>query len=178
MAELATIARPYAEAAYRIAAENQSHAAWSAMLAMIEAVVVDENVRERIGDPNVDDGALESFVLGTLGDRLDGAARNFVQVLIANGRLELMPQIRALYEQMRREHEGVLEATIVSALPMSEEQARTLVLVLEAKFKRRVSVRIEVDAELIGGARILVGDKVIDASVRGRLDQMAAALTH
>jgi F-type H+-transporting ATPase subunit delta len=178
MAELATVARPYAEAALRIASENQNHAAWSEMLGLLEAVVSDENVRERIGDPNIDDRALEAFVLGTLGDRLDGHGRNFVQVLIANGRLELVPQIRAIYEQMRREHEGVAEATIVSAFPLSEEQVRTLVTTLEARLKRKVSANIEIDAELIGGVRILVGDKVIDATVRGRLEQMAAALTH
>jgi F-type H+-transporting ATPase subunit delta len=178
MAELATIARPYAEAAFRIAAENQAFSIWSDMLSLIEAVVTDENVRSRIGDPNVDDRALEAFVLGTLGDRLDVGGRNFVQVLIANGRLELIPHIRALYDEMRRGHEGVVEARIISALPMGEEQAQELVRALEARYGRKVNAHIEIDAELIGGARIVVGDKVIDASVRGRLDQMAAALAH
>jgi F-type H+-transporting ATPase subunit delta len=178
MAELLTIARPYAEAAFRIAGENQSHAAWSEMLALIDAVVHDENVSARIGDPNTDAQTLQDLLLGIFGDRLDGQGRNFVQVLVSNGRLEVISQIRSLFDELRREHEGVLEARIISALPLSEEQVRNLVSTLESKYQRKVSVQVEVDAELIGGVRILIGDQMIDATVRGRLDAMAAALTH
>lgn len=178
MAELATIARPYAEAAFRLALENQSLQGWSDMLALVEAVVRDEQIAARIGDPNVDDQNLESAILGILGDRVDGHGRNFVQVLVANDRLELVPQIRALFDELRREHEGVVEARIVSALPLSDEQVQPLVGALEAKYRRKVNARVEVDPELIGGARIVLGDKVIDATVRGRLDAMAAALAH
>ena len=178
MAELVTVARPYAEAAFKLALESQSLAKWSEMLELIEAVVRDENFAARISDPNVDDRALESMILGTLGDRLDGHARNFVQLMIHNARLALTPHIRTLFEELRREHEGVLEATIISALPLGDDQARQLVAVLEKKYGRRVSAQVEVDPELIGGARIVVGDKVIDATVRGRLDAMKAALAH
>ena len=178
MAELATVARPYAEAAFRLALESQNLAKWSDMLELVAAVVRDEDFAARINDPNVDDRALESLVLGTLGDRLDGHARNFVQLLIQNARLELVPHIRSLFEELRREHEGVLEATIISALPLGDDQAKQLVAVLEKKYGRKVSAQVEVDPELIGGARIVVGDKVIDATVRGRLDAMAAALAH
>jgi F-type H+-transporting ATPase subunit delta len=176
MAELITIARPYAEAAFKLARENNNLAGWSDMLALIEAVVNDDQVARRIGDPSVDNRALESFILAILGERLDGQGRNFVQVLIHNRRLELVPHIRALYEALRREHEGIVEATIVSALPVGEEQVRQLLAALEKKYGRRISAKVEVDPALIGGARIVVGDKVIDATVRGRLDAMAAAL--
>jgi F-type H+-transporting ATPase subunit delta len=178
MAELVTIARPYAEAAFRLALENQQLQHWSDMLGLIESVVRDEQIASRIGDPNVDDQALESLILGILGDRLDGTARNLVQVLVQNGRLELVPHIRALFDDLKREHEGVLEAKIVSALPVGDEQIQPLLSALERKYGRKVNAQVEVDPELIGGARILVGDKVIDATVRGRLDAMAAALTH
>ena len=178
MAELVTIARPYAEAAFRIAVENQALERWSDMLALVESVVSHEAVSTRIGDPNVDEQAIEGLILGTLGERLDGQGRNLVQVLVRNGRLELVPQIRALYDDLKREHEGVLEAKIVSAMPIGEEHVQRLVAALEQKYGRKVSAHIEVDPELIGGARIMVGDKVIDATVRGRLDAMAAALTH
>jgi F-type H+-transporting ATPase subunit delta len=178
MAELTTIARPYAEAAFRLSLEQNALQHWSDMLGLIEAVVRDEQIATRIGDPNVDEQALESLILGTLGDRLDGAGRNFVQVLLQNGRLELVPQIRALYDELKREHEGVLEAKIISALPVGDDQVRPLLAALEKKYGRKVSAQVEVDPELIGGARIVVGDKVIDATVRGRLDIMAAALTH
>ncbi|MGZ5149712.1 MAG: F0F1 ATP synthase subunit delta, partial [Burkholderiales bacterium] len=174
MAELVTIARPYAEAAFKLALENRNLVRWSDMLSLLDAVVRDERVASRIGDPNVNDRALESLILGALGERLDGQGRNFVQVLVQNRRLELVPHIRALYEELRREHEGVLEARIVSALPISDEQVRQVLAALEKKYGRKVNAQVEVDPALIGGARIVVGDKVIDATVRGRLDAMAA----
>ena len=176
MAELVTVARPYAEAAFRLAVEGARLAQWAEMLALIEAVVRDEQVAGRIGDPNVDEQALESLILGALGERLDGQGRNLVQVLVRNGRLELVPQIRALFDELKRSHEGVLEATVISAMPISDDQVKPLLAALEAKFGRKVTAQVEVDPELIGGARIVVGDKVIDVTVRGRLDAMAAAL--
>jgi F-type H+-transporting ATPase subunit delta len=178
MAELATIARPYAEAAFKLALENRNLAGWSDMLSLLAGVVEDDAIASRISDPNIDDRALESLLLGVFGDKLDGQGRNFLQVLIQNKRLMLLPQIREQYEELRREHEGVVEATIVSALPMDDAQTGMLVAALEAKQGRKVTARVEIDPELIGGVRIVVGDKVIDATVRGRLDAMAAALAH
>ena len=178
MAELATIARPYAEAAFRLALEHRNLAGWSDTLALLGTVVADPAVAARVDDPNIDDRALESLLLGIFGDKLDGQGRNFLQVLVQNRRLLLLPQIRAQYEELRREHEGVIEATIVSAMPMDDSQVGPLVAALEAKYKRRVNAQVEVDPELIGGARILIGDKVIDATVRGRLDAMRTALAH
>ena len=178
MAELATIARPYAEAAFKLARETNTVENGSEMLAGIEAVVSDPELAKRIGDPNVADDALESAILGILGSRLDGAGRNFVHVLIQNHRLELVPQIRTLYEELRRDFEGVVEAHIISALAISDAQVRTLLATLEKKYGRKVNAQVEVDSALIGGVRIVVGDKVIDATVRGRLDAMAAALAH
>lgn len=176
MAELATIARPYAEAAFRLGLENRRLAEWSDMLGLVEGIVTNEKVAERIGDPNLEENALEGVILGSLGERLDGPARNFVQVLLQNGRLELVPTIRSMFEDLKREHEGVLEATVISAMPIEDHQVRPLLAALESKYGRKVSAQVEVDPELIGGVRIVVGDKVIDATVRGRLDAMAAAL--
>ena len=178
MAELVTVARPYAEAAFKLASEGDALERWSDTLALIEAVVTDESIAARIGDPNVDDRALESLILGIIGERLDGHGRNLVQVLVQNGRLDLVSHIRALFEAQRREHEGLIEARIISAMPLDDEQVARLREALERKHGRRVNAQIEVDPELIGGARIVVGDKVIDATVRGRLDAMAVALAH
>lgn len=178
MAEPVTIARPYAEAAFRLARDNGTLAAWSDMLALLAAVTADPQARAVIDDPNITPQALEAFILGIAGDRLDGAARNLAQVLIQNGRLELLPYIRTLYEELRREYEGVLEVHIVTALPMSDDQVRELTKRLEAKHQRKVSAKVDIDPNLIGGVRLLIGDKVIDATVRGKLDAMAAALTH
>jgi hypothetical protein len=94
MAELITVARPYAEAAFKLAREANALEHWSDMLALIEGVVSDENIASRVGDPNVDERALEGVILGAAGERLDGPARNLVQLLIENGRLDLVPQVR------------------------------------------------------------------------------------
>src|SRR5688500_10504032 len=119
MAELATVARPYAEAAFKLAREKSALAAWSDALALLEAIVQDPRLQACLGDPNVSTRQLENLVLGVAGNRLDGAARNFVQVLIENGRFDLIGEIRAQYEALRRDDEGVVEARIVSALPMA-----------------------------------------------------------
>jgi F-type H+-transporting ATPase subunit delta len=178
MAELVTIARPYAEAAFKLARDARSLERWSEMLALIEAVATDESIASRIGDPSVGERALESVMLGALGERLDGPGRNFVQLLIENGRLDVVSHVRTLFEAQRREHEGVVEAKIISALPADDSQTGALIAALEKKYGRKVNAQVEVDPELIGGARIVVGDKVIDATVRGRLDAMAAALAN
>jgi F-type H+-transporting ATPase subunit delta len=178
MAEPITIARPYAEAAFKLAREQNALVKWSEALASLDAVVGDAQVLACISDPKVSAQQLEGLVLGVIGDRVDGSARNFVQVLVQNGRLELTPQIRAHFENLKREHEGVLEAQIISALAISDEQVKQLVSALETKYQRKVTAKVETDAQLIGGVKIVVGDKVIDATVRGKLDAMAAALAH
>ncbi len=179
MAELVTIARPYAEAVYKLAREKNALAQWSDALANLDAVVADVRVQAVISDPNVSAQQLEGLVLGVIGDKLEASeARNFIQVLVQNGRLELTPHIRGVYESLKREYEGTLEANVISALPISDEQVKALVVTLETKFKRKITAKVEIDPQLIGGVKIVVGDKVIDATVRGRLDAMATALTH
>lgn len=177
MAEPVTVARPYAEAVFKLAAQANMLPAWSVALANIDGVVADARVQALISDPKVSAQQLEGLVLGVVGDKVSGEARNFVQVLVNNGRLELMPHIRAHFEALKREKEGVLEAKIISAQPIDDAQVKQLVAQLEAKYQRKVTAQVETDASLIGGVKIVVGDKVIDATVRGKLDAMAAALT-
>jgi len=178
MAETVTIARPYAEAAFRLAREQGALDRWSQMLHLLEIVVQDERIARSIGDPNLSSRQLESLMLGVCGEQLDGAGRNFVQVLVGNDRLGVVPAIRALFEDLKREQEGVLEAQITSAFALDDEQQSRLVRRLESKYRRKVSAQVSVDPQLIGGVKIVVGDKVLDATVRGKLDAMAVALTH
>ena len=177
MAELVTIARPYAEAAFRLAREKSIFDQWSEMLRLLDMIVADERVARCIGDPKVSSQQLEGLVLGICGEQLDGAGRNFVQVLVHNDRLTAVPAIRELFEQLRLEHEGVLEAQIHSAFAIDNAQVDELVRKLEAKYQRKVRAEVSVDPQLIGGVKIVVGDKVFDATVRGKLDAMSAALT-
>ena len=176
MAETITIARPYAEAAFKLARENESLGPWSQMLELLDVVVRDEQVTRCIGNPNVTGGQLESLLLGVCGERLDGAGRNFVQLLVQNNRLAVVPEIRALYEQLKLEHEGILEAQIQSAFEIDDAQVAQLVAKLETRYQRKVRAQVSVDPQLIGGVKIVVGDKVFDATVRGRLEAMSAAL--
>ena len=181
MAEHVTIARPYAEAVFKLASSANAPgtlAAWSDALANIDGVVADARVRACISDPKVSVQQLEGLVLGVVGDKLTNEARNFVQVLVQNNRLDLMPLIRRHYEALKREKEGVQETKIISALPLSDEQLKQLIAQLESKYQRKVTAQVETDASLIGGVKIVIGDKVIDATVRGKLDAMAAALVN
>jgi F-type H+-transporting ATPase subunit delta len=178
MAEPVTIARPYAEAVFKLALEGNALAAWSDAIANLDGVVADSRVQACISDPKVSTQQLEGLVLGVVGDKLSGDARNFVQVLVQNGRLDLMPLIREHFEALKREKEGVLEAKIISALKMDDAQVKALVAQLEAKYQRKVTAQVETDASLIGGVKIVIGDKVIDGTVRGKLDAMAASLVN
>ena len=176
MAETITIARPYAEAAFKLAQEKNQLEAWSKMMGLLDLVVRDASVARCSRDPNVSAEQLQGLILGVCGEQLDGAGRNFVQVLQHNNRLSLLPEIRAMFDALRLEHEGVLEAEIHSAFAMDDAQVAQLVKKLENKYQRKVRAQVSVDAKLIGGIKIVVGDKVVDATVRGRLDAMSAAL--
>lgn len=178
MAEPVTIARPYAEAAFRLAREQNMLPAWSDVLELIATVVADPQVAALVNTPQVSAAQLEGVIIGAVGKHLSGEACNFVQVLVHNRRLGLIEQIRKSYEALRREHEGVMEATVFSALPVDDGQRKSLVAALEKKYCRKITAKVEIDPLLIGGLKIMVGDKVIDATVRGKLNAMAAALTH
>ena len=178
MAEAVTIARPYAEAVFKLARERDTLAQWSRMLVLLEVVVANEQVTRCIGDPTLTSRQVENLVLGVCGQQLDGAGRNFVQVLSHNSRLAVVAEIRALFEELKRDHEGVLEVQIHSAFALDDDQKSRLVRRLESKYSRKVSAQVSVDPRLIGGVKIVVGDKVLDATVRGKLDAMTAALAH
>ena len=176
MAESITIARPYAEAAFKLARENNQFEAWSQMLRLLDAVVQDPAVAQIIRNPNVSAEQLQELVLGVCGEHLTATGRNFVLVLEQNKRLPRVSEIRAMFEALRLEHEGVLEAEIQSAFAIDQTQVTQLVSKLEGQYQRKVRARVTVDSTLIGGIRIVVGDKVVDATVRGKLDAMSAAL--
>lgn len=175
MAELSTLARPYAEAVFRLAKEKGALADWSGRLATLAAIVSNEQMQAVIADPNTS-AARAAELIGSIASA-DEAGKNLLGVLAGNDRLPLLPEIAAQFEVLKAEAEGVLEATIVSAQAMSEAQKADLMTALKAKFGRDVEATIEVDESLIGGAVITVGDQVIDGSVKGRLQKMAAALT-
>jgi F-type H+-transporting ATPase subunit delta len=176
MAENVTVARPYAEATFALADASSALDRWSRTLAVMATVAANPDMRTAIGNPNLSSDQVYGLFAGACGD-LAVEAQNLVRVLIENGRLAMLPEIREIYEELKNEREGVVDAVITSAFPLDGSQVSGLVAELERRFKRKVNPRVEVDAGLIGGARIQVGDEVIDGSVRGKLAAMAVALT-
>ncbi|MGH6610805.1 MAG: F0F1 ATP synthase subunit delta [Burkholderiaceae bacterium] len=176
MAENLTIARPYAEAVFASADAGGKLQQWSQALQRLSMIVSDPDMHNAIGDPKVGPEQLYGLVAAGTGDELDVHAQNFVRVLIENDRLSLLPEIATLFESLKNEREGVVEAQIESAFPLDDASLSQLVGDLERRFKRKVRPQVNVDKQLIGGALIKVGDEVIDGSVRGRLQNMTSAL--
>ena len=176
MAEPSTVARPYAEAAFKFADEKGELARWSGMLAALAAVAADERVGRTIADPNLPDAKVAGLFISILGGKLSADAENLVRVLAQNGRLELLPQIRDQFEALKNEREGVIEADVQSAFELSAAQLADLVQRLEKKTGRKVRAKVNVDRELIGGVKIVLGDKVIDGSARAQLGALETAL--
>ena len=176
MAEPSTVARPYAEAAFRLADEAGALARWSEMLAGLAGVAADARVREAAADPRLSDAQRAGLFIAILGGRLTAESENFVRVLAQNDRLALLPEIREQFEALKNEREGVVEATVQSAFELSAAQLKDIVARLEKKTGRKVRPHVSVDRELIGGVKIVLGDKVIDGSARAQLAALEAAL--
>ena len=177
MAELTTIARPYAEAAFGLAKQRNELDQWSEMLSLMVSVYDDPEFQSAIGAPSVTSDDVERLMLSICGERIDGNARNFVQLLVENGRLSVIGEVQTLYEQLKSEDEGVVDALIASAYPLEDQELEKIVALLAKRYDKKISPTVDVDADLIGGIKVQVGDKVWDASVRGRLEEMAVALS-
>jgi F-type H+-transporting ATPase subunit delta len=178
MAELVTIARPYAQAVFSLAKDKGQLAQWSEMLRFMAEVWSNDRVQLALANPKFTKDDVERFLLGIYGERLDGIARNLLQILVRNDRLPVLPHILELYEQLREENENIVEATVDSAFPLSDQQLARLVASLERHTGRKVQAKVAIAPELIGGVTVKIGDDVWDASVRGQLNSMATALTN
>jgi F-type H+-transporting ATPase subunit delta len=176
MAEAVTIARPYAVAVFRLAKEKNALAKWSDMLALSGAVVADPQLQAVIDDPKFVSADIERLVLAICGDKLDESGINLIKLLVEYDRLAILPEIAGIYEELKAQDEGSLDAEITAATALSDAQVKTLVDQLQTKFGKKVEASVKVDPEIIGGIKIVVGDTVIDASVRGRLQEMAYTL--
>lgn len=176
MAENVTLGRPYSEAAFALARAGDALGPWSQSLELLAALAANADLQQVVTNPKLQPADIARFVLGVAGDTLSEEQSNFVKVLIDNDRFNVLPEIRDLFVALKDAHEGVLEAHIASAFPIDEATLNKLVADLEQKFNAKVRAQVAIDATLIGGVRIAVGDQVIDASVRGKLAAMATAL--
>lgn len=175
MAENLTLARPYAEAVFALAQEGASLTAWAEVLSRLALVAADDSVRECMENPRLQNSQIAKLFIESAGIPLSAEQQGFVQLLVENGRAALLPEIHSLFVLRKNETEGVKDALVTSAYAIEESLQKQLTADLEARFGR-LRVTVQIDPELIGGIRVAVGDEVIDASVRGKLATMAAAL--
>ena len=176
MAELATVARPYAEAAFKIASEQQALPVWGEMLKLSAAVMRDPAMQSAIDNPRLGAPEKESLFLSVTGDKLNAIGKSFIRALVEADRITLLPQIETMFADLRNAAEGVAQAQIVSALALDERQVADLKAALEKRFGKKIEATVSVDPSLIGGARIVVGDQVVDGSIAGKLAAMAIQL--
>lgn len=177
MAEIATLARPYAEAVFRLADAAGTLTAWSGTLRVLAQVAAHPDMRECLAKYDLTTIQLQELFLSLRpGDDLSAEAKNFVQLLIEYDRLTLLPEIFGQFETLKNEREGVVDAQITTAFALGGAQLAGLVADLEKRFKRKINPQVSIDCDLIGGVRVVVGDEVIDGSVRGKLNAMAAGL--
>lgn len=177
MAESVTIARPYAEAVYKLAKETGAQGLWSQRLQRLALIAQDREMTEVMTNPRLSTEQVAELFISLSADN-DAILANFVRTLAENRRLALLPEISRLFELAKSQEEGVQEAVVYSAFPIDDAQIVALLQQLEPRFGTRLTARVEVDPSLIGGVRVTVGDQMLDASVRGKLDAMAVALNN
>ncbi|TAN05660.1 MAG: F0F1 ATP synthase subunit delta [Rhodanobacteraceae bacterium] len=177
MAQPLTIARPYARAAFDIAAATHTQGEWAAQLAFAAEVAADPAVIALYGDPRVAPDALASLFVRADAPR-ESAFANFIDILTANHRLRELPEIAALFEQLKRDAEHVLKVRVKSAVPMDDAEAARLREALQRRFHSDIELERSVDPSILGGAIIDAGETVIDGSLKSRLARLEAALTN
>lgn len=176
MAELITIARPYAEAVFRLARDAGTYQQWSEALAVLAYAAQDGQVSAAVNNPTFTKKAISMFLSDIVGKQTTDEVKNFITLVVENRRFIMMPCVAALFESMRAENEGVAKAHIETAFVMNNSEVAELTTQLEKHFKQKIEAKVEVNPELIGGIRVRVGDEVIDASIRGKLSSLAASL--
>jgi F-type H+-transporting ATPase subunit delta len=177
MSNALTFARPYARAAFELARSHNALGDWAGKLAFAAQVAADPRVASLFGDPRVAENDLVALVLPE-GEAADSSFASFVRVLAENGRLPVLPEIGALFEELKDEAERVLKVNVRSATPIDAAETAKLKGALKRRFGRDIEIEQTVDASVLGGAVIDAGDVVIDGSVRGRLARLEQALAH
>jgi len=179
MAEFATLARPYAEALFQVARNGDLVQARQQLVAMA-AVAADPRLRQFAGAPKSADAQVFDVITSVVGQRgqvLSDASKNLLRAVIDNGRLVVLPEIALQFHALVNARSGVSDAVVYSAFPIEPAALAEVVVMLEKRFARKLDASVELQPELIGGIRVVVGDEVLDTSVKARLEQMKAALT-
>jgi F-type H+-transporting ATPase subunit delta len=172
MAELATIARPYAEALFK----SGGDAAAAEQVSALAAVAADARLRQFAGNPKVDAAQVYGVITAVVKTPLSTHVQNFLRAVLDNDRLDALPEIAAQFHALVNAQSGVSDATVYSAFSIDAAQLDGVVVTLEKRFGKKLNARVVVQPELIGGIRVVVGDEVLDTSVKARLEQMKVAL--
>ena len=175
MAELATVARPYAEALFRVAKQGNV-AAWSEVVSELSQLGMNADVQAYAANPKAAAADVAATLVSMLKSPATPEVTNLVTMLVQNDRVALLPEIGAQFEVLKNADAGAADASIVSAFEISPQQVAGLVASLEKKFGRKLNPTVSVDSSLIGGVRVVVGDEVLDTSVRAKLQQLNVAL--
>jgi F-type H+-transporting ATPase subunit delta len=178
MSDNTTAARPYARAVFEKAQADSALQSWSEALQLLTEVVAHQDMVRVLALPDMGATDKGQLLIDICGDRLNDGKVNFVKLLAENGRLILLADIRDLYEEFRAEAESKIEATVISAYPLSDTQQQAITAALKTKLGCDVSLLTQTDATLIGGVIIRAGDLVIDGSTRASLASLATALSH
>ncbi len=176
MAELATLARPYAEALFQVAQKGDLRQA-SEQLDAMAAVAANSQLRQFADAPKSGAAQVAEVITSVVKTPLSDASKNLLRTVIDNGRLSVLPEIAAQFHVLVNERSGVSDAIVYSAFAIDPAQLADVVASLEKRFKRKLNATVQVQPDLIGGIRVVVGDEVLDTSVKARLEQMKAALT-
>jgi len=176
MAELATIARPYANAVFELAKRDAKLNDWSRMLALLDSTTRHETVALMLHSPDLASSAKSHRLEQLLGEELDDRGKNFLQSLADHDRLASIGEVRSQFETLRAEEQRSLDVVVTSAFELTEAQSEALKTALKKKFDKEISIESSVDANLLGGAIIRAGDTVIDGSLRGKLNKLAETL--
>jgi F-type H+-transporting ATPase subunit delta len=175
MAELATIARPYAEALFESSrADLDATAQWLDALAVVAG---NSQLLQFAGNPKVSTQQVFDVVSDVLRVQLPAAGQNFLRMVIENDRLAALPEIAHQFRDMKNAQSGSSDAVVYSAFPIAADQLGTVAQALQKRFGRKLNLTVQEDPSLIGGIRVVVGDEVLDTSVKARLEQMKVALT-
>ena len=175
MAELATIARPYAEALFKSCGADLDGA--SQWLDALAAVAGNQQLQQYADNPRVTDREVYDLVAGVVREPLPAVGQNFLRTVIDNGRLAALPEVAAQFRAMKNAQGGASDAIVYSAFPIPAGSLGEVAQTLERRFGRKLNVTVQEDPSLIGGIRVVVGDEVLDTSVKARLEQMKVALT-
>lgn len=176
MSELATLARPYAAAVFKQAKETGAVDQWSETLSFLAQVMADEDIKTVARNPKLGRNGFADLFIDVCQDGLPDEGKNLINLLADNGKLSLAGQIAVLYEQYRADEQGFLDAMVVSAFALDEAEQDRLAESLQKTLGKKVRLEVTVDRSLIGGVVIRAGDKVIDGSVKGRLQRLAKRL--